>query len=137
MNRGFTVHSPFAFRFIRLVIRERLPYYDFDTITDPYERLLYRTAVFFNPATVAAEGPDATRAIEIIRRALPSAKTVDPSAVEFLYSPTPHPSVPVQFLRGKHTLPSATTFTLPKATIAVRRPGIPPANYPLTLPHLH
>lgn len=136
MNRGFTVHSPFAFRFIRLVVREKLPYYDFDTITDPYDRLLYRTAVFFNPATVAAEGSDARHDLEIISRALPSAKIVAPSDAEFLCSDIPHPSVPVQFLRGKHSIPSATTFTLSKATIAVRRPGLLPANYPLCLPHL-
>ncbi len=137
MNRGFTVHSPFAFRFIRLVVREKLPYYDFATITDPYDRLLYRTAVFFNPATVAATGPDAAHALDILRRALPSARVVDPSAADFICSDTPYPSVPVQFLRGKHILPSATTFTLPSATIAVHRPGVPPANYPLSLPHLH
>lgn len=133
VNRGFTVHSPFAFRFIRLVVREKLHYYDFDTITDPYDRLLYRTAVFFNPATIAAIGSDAAHALEIIRRALPSAKVVDPAAAEFLYSDIPHPAVPIQFLRGKHSLPSATTFSLPSATIAVFRNGIPPADYPLSL----
>lgn len=134
VNRGFTVHSPFAFRFIKLVVRETLPYYDFRTIRDPYDRLLYRTAVYFNPSTVAVDAPGAENALAVIRRALPSARIVDPSEAEFIYAATPHPTAAVQFLAGSHTVADAVTFNLPRATIAVRRHGVPPASYPLSLP---
>ena len=134
MNRGFTVHSPFAFRFIKLVVRERLPYYAFRHIRDPYDRLLFRTAVFFNPSTISASGPDAARALEILRRALPSAQVTDPANSEFHYGDTPVEGPATQFLRGCHDLPSLTTFNLPRVTIAVSRHGLLPASYPLSLP---
>lgn len=134
MSRGFTVHSPFAFRFVRLVVRETLPYYDFHTIRDPYDRLLYRTAVYFNPATVAASGPGADKALDILHRALPSARIVNPSEAEMLFTSLPHSSASVQFLPGGQQIPDAVNFCLPKATIAVRRRGVPPASYPLSLP---
>lgn len=133
VNRGFTVHSPFAFRFIRLVVREKHPYYAFRTIRDPYDRLLFRTAVFFNPATIAALGDSAPHALEIMRRALPAARIVDPVDADFIYSETPLPAAPLQFLKGRHRLPSHTVFALPGATIAYTRPGLPPAHYPLSL----
>lgn len=134
MNRGFTVHSPFAYRFIKLVVRERLPYYAFRRIRDPYDRLLYRTAVYFHPASVSASGPNAAHALEILRQALPYVRIADPGEAEFHYGDTPREGSRTQFIEGSHSIPSSTTFNLPHATIAVMRPGLPPASYPLSLP---
>ncbi|MBD5352667.1 MAG: hypothetical protein HDR86_07575 [Bacteroides sp.] len=134
VNRGFTVHSPFAFRFIKLVVRERLPFYAFQNITDPYERLLYRTAVYFHPAYISASGPGAPRALEILRKALPDAELTSPDRSEFHFGDSPIPGPAIQFLQGRHSLPALTTFNLPRATIAISRPGLPPASYPLSLP---
>lgn len=136
MNRGFTVHSPFAYRFIRLVVRETLPYYDFKSIRDPYDRLLYRTAVYFNPATIAATGPQGSRALEILRKALPSARTVAPAEADFLFTDAPDPAHPTQFIstpQPPEILPAHTLFSLPGCTIAIRRNNLPPAAYPLSL----
>lgn len=135
VNRGFTVHSPFAYRFIKLVVRERLPYYAFRHIRDPYERLLYRTAIYFQPSSISAAGPNAPRALHILHQAIPSAKITSPSEAELYYGDTPLP-IPskIQFLRGKHSLPELTTFILPGATITIRQPNLPPQSYPLSLP---
>jgi len=53
-GRGFGVHSPFAFRFITECLREQLPYYAYDTITEPLHRLVFRIAAYFRPATFHA-----------------------------------------------------------------------------------
>lgn len=134
VNRGFTVHSPFAYRFIKLVVRERLPYYAFRSISDPYERLLFRTAVYFNPTTISASGPDSARALEILRAALPNARITNHAESEFHFGDSPVNGPATQFLQGQHSLPSLTAFNLPRATIAVSRKGLPPASYPLSLP---
>ena len=133
VNRGFTVHSPFAYRFIKLCVRERLHYYAFRNIHDPYDRLLFRTAVFFHPSVISASGPDAARAIEIIRLALPGAQVDDPVNSEFHFGDAPVKGPAIQFLKGQHSLPELTTFNLPQATIAVCRHGLAPAAYPLSL----
>lgn len=41
-SKGFGVHSPLAFRLIKELIRERLPYYDYDRVKGKLPRLLYR-----------------------------------------------------------------------------------------------
>ncbi len=134
VNRGFTVHSPFAYRFIKLVVRERLPYYAFRDIRDPYDRLLYRTAVYFHPSSISAAGPNAAHALKIMQRALPNARVAAPTEAEFHYGDTPHPAPEIQFLSGPHTLPAHTCFLLPAATIAIRRENLPPQSYPVSLP---
>ncbi len=55
-GRGFGVHSPFAYRFITECLREQLPYYAYDTITEPLHRLVFRIAAYFRPATFHAAG---------------------------------------------------------------------------------
>lgn len=134
MNRGFTVHSPFAYRFIKLVVREKLPYYAFRQIRDPYDRLLFRTAVYFHPSLISVSGPHAAHALEILRQALPNAQVVPDSDSEFHYGDKPAEGPRIQFLSGRHVLPSLTTFNLPGATIALSRHNLPPQAYPLSLP---
>ncbi|MDE7335064.1 MAG: hypothetical protein K2N10_01970, partial [Muribaculaceae bacterium] len=86
VGRGFTVHSPFAYHFIRYVLRERLPYYCFRTeVTSRPGRRLFRVANHFNPSTVAYVGSD-PEACRIIRLACPRAQRVaDPAAADLVY----------------------------------------------------
>ncbi len=75
---GFGIHSPFAYRFVREVWRQRLPYYayggiaqlihtvsqattrrqrrDLDLIGEPEARLLFRVTNFFNPSRILQLG---------------------------------------------------------------------------------
>lgn len=55
-SRGHGVHSPFAYRFIREVLCERQPYYAYEHIPSPAQRLLYRVAVFLQPREIAGLG---------------------------------------------------------------------------------
>lgn len=82
-SRGFGVHSPFAFRFIREVLREhRCAYYAYADIAGEVRRrpgvmalaealLLYRVAVDLRPvsACVAAGGARGALAAEILSKA--------------------------------------------------------------------
>lgn len=69
-GRGFGIHSPFAYDFITLTLRERLPYYAYDiidaeassekadkcTLTPKALKLIFRIAVRFKPDMVAITG---------------------------------------------------------------------------------
>lgn len=55
-SKGFGVHSPFAFRFITEVLGERYPYYDFERLKNPHQRLLYRIAARLSPASFGVTG---------------------------------------------------------------------------------
>lgn len=135
VDRGFTVHSPFAYRFITRVLRERTPYYHFrKEVRRPWERLLYRVAVHFNPQRIHCLGEDAERAREVLRLALPSAEFTS-SQPDFTYCgnldgeiPT---NAPVLFARTK-ILPDPhynLSFSDGHTTIALRRSGTPPQHY--------
>lgn len=65
-SRGFGVHSPFAFRFIREVLRQPYAYYSYQAIerscrldgTDPrVAKALYRLALFFRNGGFSVVGP--------------------------------------------------------------------------------
>lgn len=73
-GRGFGVHSPFAYRLITEVLRETLPYYDWDRVTGRHERMLYRIACRFRPASICAPAPLAS----VIMMASPSTITAAP-----------------------------------------------------------
>ena len=77
-SKGFGIHSPFAFRFVLRVLKERLPYYGYDTIdrayTDArtliarqgikhpgiiapkYAKMIFRIVNHFNPAEILQIG---------------------------------------------------------------------------------
>lgn len=76
-SRGFGIHSPFAFRFVREVLGERLPYYAYDQITTLHKtviaqsgsrwphtgiitlkhaKMLYRIVNHFNPSHLLQVG---------------------------------------------------------------------------------
>lgn len=69
-GRGFGIHSPFAFRFITEVLRQRLPYYGYaDIPADRRLRLLYRLVVFFRPVRVAVVSSAPEMLERTVRRA--------------------------------------------------------------------
>lgn len=83
-GRGFGVHSPFAYRFIREVLRERCAYYGYttaDAVAAAWPagrrgaRLLLRVAAFAQPRLVllACPAPMASAAASIVAAAAPHA----------------------------------------------------------------
>lgn len=76
-SRGFGIHSPFAFRFVREVLTQRYAYYCYpeldkaaraDGVPPAVVRALFRTAMAFRPAPITVVG-DKTSAPSV-RRAL-------------------------------------------------------------------
>ncbi len=67
-SRGFGIHSPFAFRFVREVLMERLPYYAFGDLNHPWLRLIFRLVCYFRPADVLILGSEAEEVAAVIRR---------------------------------------------------------------------
>lgn len=77
-SKGFGIHSPFAFRFVLRVLKERLPYYGYDTIDSAYAdaralialqgikrpgiisrkyaKMIFRVVNHFNPADILQIG---------------------------------------------------------------------------------
>lgn len=83
-GRGFGVHSPFAYRFIREVLRERCAYYGYttaDAVADAWPggrrsaRLLLRVSAFVQPRRVllACPAPMAAAAGRIVATTVPAA----------------------------------------------------------------
>lgn len=135
---GFTVHSPFAYYFIRCVLRERLPYYCFrDEVTARADRRLFRVAAYFNPLTVAfIGGGDASRTRRIISLASRWNGAEAPAAeADFVYV-APGADIPAAFKvlyaeRAAAIPPGAMTFTNGRTLIAVRRHGLPAQSFRL------
>ncbi len=134
---GFTVHSPFAYRFIRRVLREGAPYYCFDSeVTGREARCLFRVVAYFNPASVAYVGSETREARRIVALACPrSVEVANPSEADFVFI-APDAGFPaafkVAYARGRHPRPAgAMTFQGPRALIAVRRHGLPPQSFKL------
>lgn len=134
VGRGFSVHSPFAYRFITRVLRERCHYYCFrDELTDADERRLFRVANFLQPRTVAFVD-DCPRARRAVALACPAAVEVaDPALADLTYSLD---SVPASFralyVRASRERPAdAMIFTNGRTLIALRRPTLPPQRFTL------
>lgn len=137
VSRGFSVHSPFAYYFITRVLREKLPFYCFDTyVTDRRDRVLFRVVNYLRPLTVAYIGPDeaTARARRIINMVCPKVATVgDAEAADFVYV-APGEMIPdgflVLYVEAATVCPhQAMTFTNGKTLVAVRRRGLPAQNY--------
>jgi len=88
-SKGFGVHSPFAFRLIREVINERLPYYDYcrmraDASAAERKRLklLYRLAVRFHAHPFLFFGDPGSKLLDVIRMVSPAKEIlVNPSGI--------------------------------------------------------
>ncbi len=81
-RRGFGIHSPFAFDFVRRVIASPCSYYCYDRLgrlarrsglRGSTLRLLFRIALFFRPQTYAVIGPVAAGLSEAIAAGAPDA----------------------------------------------------------------
>lgn len=78
-GRGFGIHSPFAFRFIRSVLREKTPYYAYSEIKkisrnrSEYRRLtlLFRLVCEFMPETIVIYGDEDEKMGAVISLASP------------------------------------------------------------------
>lgn len=95
-SRGFGVHSPFAFRFICMVIGERrCAYYAYGRVAEWARRsglregdlkLLFRLVCEFRPATYAVAGRGCEAAAEVIRLASHrSVRIDDPQMSDFVW----------------------------------------------------
>jgi len=109
---GFGIHSPFAYRFVRNVWRQRLPYYAYsgihqlidtvrtnttrqqrrmmDLISKPEARLLFRVTNFFNPHHImqvgGATGIESVTMLEVSRESRLYLIEQNPLAVRVLQS---------------------------------------------------
>lgn len=149
---GFGVHSPFAYYFITRVLRERLPYYDFDLlppicrdeIRRNHARMLFRLVAFFKPDTVYVTGTHADTAMAIVTLAHPSARreSAPCRAQMAIYAggvadhAEPGREVTVTFgadaVKALRALPSPAagmTFHNSKAAVTVIRHGLPSQSY--------
>ena len=61
-THGYGVHSPFAYRFIREVIGETLPYVEYGKLPGDADRLQYRVAAFLQPSSVSEIGGASAKA---------------------------------------------------------------------------
>lgn len=61
-THGYGVHSPFAYRFIREVIGETLPYVEYGKLPAAADRLQYRVAAFLQPSSVSEIGGASAKA---------------------------------------------------------------------------
>lgn len=150
---GFGVHSPFAYHFITRVLREDLPYYDFDKIkamevpiVKRHARLLYRLTDFFRPQTVWVGGGFAKVAGMIIGMANSSVRFVDnPAEADMaVYVISNDMNIipgkvatvalganPEQWEKFTEKLLCGMTFANGKAGVAVIRHGLPRQDYKL------
>lgn len=132
VGHGFTVHSPFAYHFIKTCLRERLPYYAFrKEVTSRSGRRLFRVAAYFCPETVRYVG-ESTEARRVIALACPRAREVEKDA-EFIYVSAGR-TLPADFTllyaeSETRIAPGAMTFSNGKTLIAVRRRGLPAQSF--------
>lgn len=149
--KGFGVHSPFAYHFITRVLRERLPYYDFDRLAEVegpiaarYARLLYRLTDYFSPASATVVGPLAEPARRIMQMAAPAIEFTSAPGAEMIVSAGGSDinlnAAPVTVILSDR--PSETgrltslvtqgmTFTNGRVLIIVRRHGLPRQDFRL------
>lgn len=153
-GHGFGVHSPFAYHFITRVLREALPYYDFERIErmkvpmmHRHARLLYRLTDFFHPVTVWVGGEFAEAAKMVVSMARPSvhfvaspmladmvvhAKPADDTAILMAKDATVlFDATPCQLKKMKETLTLGMTFISGSTGIAVCRQGLPRQDFRL------
>lgn len=82
-RKGFGIHSPFAFDFVRRVIAQPCDYYAYETIAAQARsasdrrlaRLLFRVVLFFRPERIAADTPLSPACLAALKTAMPAAAT--------------------------------------------------------------
>lgn len=153
-GRGYGVHSPFAYHFITRVLREQLPYYDFEQIermdvqmAHRHARLLYRLTVFFHPAAVWVGGEYAEIGRMIVAMAHPSVQfTRNAEDADMVVYAKPENGVNLrrgaeatiaflaesaQWEAFRKASPSGMTFANGRVGVAVCRRGLPRQDYRL------
>lgn len=145
VTHGFTVHSPFAYRFIMWVIREKGRYYCYDggLLADRRERLLFRVANYLQPRRVCLTGSDTERARIAISLGCRRAEFVaDPEGADLVYAGAGTERLPgrcnalyctgiphkiwAEYLNG---MEYGMSFSNLKTGIAVSRRGLPRQDF--------
>ena len=136
VGRGFTVHSPFGYYFIRFVLRERCQFYCFGReVTSRADRRLFRVMNYFNPQTIAMTGR-CSGAAAIARRVCPRATMTERTdEADFVYV-GPGGEIPAEFkvlyIEKCDCKPErAMTFTNGRTGVIVNRSGLPRHDYRL------
>lgn len=150
-SRGHGVHSPFAFRFITMVLRGRGVYYasaELEAMPDPaWHSLLFKLVCEFEPSQVTADLPFsayefkaialADSRVTVVHRHRPSAKT-DSTCAQMVSMNSPKGDVTI--VRDITVAPTlwngiiggmdaGMTFTKGRFGIAVSRPDLPRQDY--------
>lgn len=85
-RKGYGIHSPFAFDFVRRVISQPCAYYAYATLRNgdhlsrSYVRLLFRVALHFRPRTIAIDGPVGKMELNALTLGSPNAAFTDAPA---------------------------------------------------------
>ncbi len=132
---GFGIHSPFAFGFVRNVLRNPHPFYAFRReITSADERRLFRVVNYFNPQTVALIGNETEGPRRVIARCCPLARFVsDATGSDFVYL-APGADAPDEFkvvyaANMVQSPPRAMVFSNGREGIAIRRHSLPAQTF--------
>lgn len=140
-SRGFGVHSPFAYRFITMVLRGRMVYYssaEIESMPDAgWHRLLFRFVCEFEPAEVCAPAfsPTERRAIALADSRV---RLLADGGVGELTMCSPKGDVaivrditlaPVRWRALRDGMTAGMTFTNGRTGIAVSRPDLPRQDF--------
>lgn len=102
-RRGYGVHSPFAYSFVRGVVLEQTPYYAYQRLSELHpwwvrwgsfyplscRRLLFRLANFAHPGTIRLVGNRPTERV-YLTESVPSARWVERGVADFVFVAAEH-----------------------------------------------
>ncbi|MCM1348011.1 MAG: hypothetical protein NC338_01250 [Firmicutes bacterium] len=139
-SRGFGIHSPFAFRFVREVLTQRYAYYCYprleaaaslDGVNRRMVKALFRLALFFRPEAIEVRGAISPSVALALRLGNPCPETppeADATCVVAL--PEAAPSLQLQWQQAE----SGMLFQAPELTVWVRAGHLPHQQFKISLP---
>lgn len=133
-SRGFGIHSPFAFRFVREVLTQRYAYYSYpeldkaaraDGVPPAVVRALFRTALAFRPAPITVVGDKASA--PSVRHALALGNPAAPPDTDATYRCTAG--------LGSHAAQVEAAWAAAQCGMLFRAPGLTVLVDSTRLPH--